>query len=332
MRLSEVTLARYRQFIDERLVVDPNVTTIVGRNDTGKTGLLSHFFDQCVYEGVIAGGDRPQVPGYQGQFTAFSMVWVITPEDFNHIHLPAEFGTPGAKRLEVSFQDQAGPVEHWSYRLDGTQIDAYEGRDERGTPVLKRSFRLRKILPTPLYLGPRRRLVEPLFQMQPYDSPGVADSERERLSFEYRRLSPESIFLRVSGILAYTRNPLGPANEPWDSAMRRPFTSSLEDLQQKLRRLAKRITEKLQEFWTDPPGLTFEARVVEAASGTYSVTWNVHDGAGLTYHGTGLMWFVSFVVDWLFVEDFPGPCCCFSMSQLGRCIRAPNAPWRKYFR
>ena len=135
MKLLEVTLGRYRQFIDERLAVDPNITAIVGRNDTGKTGLLNHFFDQCVYEGVIAGGDRPLVPGYQRQPTVFSMVWRIAEEDFDQIQFPAEFGTRGAKNLEISFQDEPGPAVHWNYRLDGTQIEAYQGQDERGAPI-----------------------------------------------------------------------------------------------------------------------------------------------------------------------------------------------------
>jgi len=142
--------------------------------------------------------------------------------------------------------------------------------------------------------------------MQAYDSPGLIDSGRERLSFEHRRLSPESIFLRVAGILAYTRNRFG-SIEPWNSRARTPSTSSLEALRQNLQRLAGRITEKLQTFWTDPPGLTFEVLVSAADAGTHTVIWNVRDGAGLTYQGTGLMWFVSFVVDWLFVEDYPGP-------------------------
>lgn len=306
MKLVELTLARYRQFIDQRLLIDPNVTTIVGRNDTGKTGLLSHFFDQSVYEGVIAGGDRPLVPGYQGASTAFSMVWHITADDFDSIQFPEEFGTRGAKNLEILFQDQAGPVKHWNYRLDGTPIEAYEGPDERGAPSRKKSFRLRKILPTPLYLGPLRRLVEPHFQMQAYDSPGVVESERERLSFEHRRLSPESILLRVAGVLAFTRNRLE-SSEPWNGSMRTPPSASQQDLEQKLHQLAERITEKLQTFWRDPSGLIFDIRIVAAGAATYSIIWNVRDGAGLTYHGTGLMWFVSFIVDWLFIEEFPGP-------------------------
>jgi hypothetical protein len=105
--------------------------------------------------------------------------------------------------------------------------EAYEDKDERGNPILKNDFRLRKILPTPLYLGPLRRLLEPQFQMQAYDSPGVVDSERERLSFEYRRLSPESIFLRVAGILAFTRNRLG-SEEPWNGLGRNPSSYEYE--------------------------------------------------------------------------------------------------------
>ena len=123
--------------------------------------------------------------------------------------------------------------------------------------------------------------------MQPYDSPGVIDSERERLSFEYRRLSPESILLRVADILAFTRNRLD-SNEPWNGPMWRRSSSSQQDLEQKLHRLAARITEKLQTFWTDPPGLIFDIRIIAASVGAYSVIWSVRDGAGLTYHGTGV--------------------------------------------
>src|SRR6202050_2130219 len=247
MKLLEVKLARYRQFIDEHLAVDPYATTIVGRNDTGKTGLLDHFFDQCLYEGMISGGDRPMVPGYQGNLTSYSTIWRITPEDFDLIQFPAEFGTRGAKTLEISFQHQVGPGEDWSYRLEGSPLEAYGDTDEGGNPILKKGFRLRKILPTPLYLGALRRFVEPQFQMQAYDSPGLIDSERERLSFEHRRLSPESIFLRVAGVLAYTRNRFG-SIEPWNSRARRPSSLSLEDLRRKLQSLAERITEKLQMF------------------------------------------------------------------------------------
>ena len=47
------------------LVLDPYVTVIVGRKRTpGKTGLLDHFFDQCVYEGVISSAYSSSVLAY----------------------------------------------------------------------------------------------------------------------------------------------------------------------------------------------------------------------------------------------------------------------------
>jgi AAA ATPase domain len=57
----------------------------------------------------------------------------------------------------------------------------------------------------------------------------------------------------------------------------------------------------------DLADLTFKARLAEGPAGTYAVMWTVQDTAGLSYHGTGLLWFITFLVEWLFVEDYPGP-------------------------
>ncbi len=61
MRLREVSLLRFRQFIDETISLDPRMTILVGRNDVGKTGFLFQFFDQCIFQEVIAGHDMPKV-------------------------------------------------------------------------------------------------------------------------------------------------------------------------------------------------------------------------------------------------------------------------------
>src|SRR6266446_4773112 len=53
--------------------------------------------------------------------------------------------------------------------------------------------------------------------------------------------------------------------------MRRPASASQQDLEQKLHRLAERITEQLQTVWKDPSGLIFDLRIVAANAGTYSV-------------------------------------------------------------
>ena len=107
MRLLEVRLTRYRQFIDEVLRVAPKVTVIVGKNDSGKTGLLDHFFDQCVYEGIISGGDRPSVPQHMYDHVQWSLRWEILPDDYDTFPLPGPNPTslsPGATR------------DHWALR------------------------------------------------------------------------------------------------------------------------------------------------------------------------------------------------------------------------
>jgi hypothetical protein len=72
---------------DRRRVVDPYVTTIVGRNDIGKTVLLDHFFNSASTRNHFR-RRPPMVPGYQGNRTAYSTIWGMTPEDFDLIPVP----------------------------------------------------------------------------------------------------------------------------------------------------------------------------------------------------------------------------------------------------
>ena len=299
-------LTRYRQFINEHLTVDPQVTVVVGRNDTGKTGLLDHFFHQCVYENVIAGGDRPQVPGYAMSLAAFSMVWDILPEDYDQISFPENFGPRGHHVLELSFQDLNAPGKYWIYRLDGRECEAYEGTTPEGMPIRKEGFRLRHILPTPHYVSVGGSLLQQ-FEMRPYDLPvGPAVLERQQLSFEHRRLTAEAIFLRIAGIRAQTRSLMG-LEKPWQAHLGSPSALSPAEINARLQTLSERLTSKLRDWWSDPPGLSFKARLAEGPAGSYAAMWTVQDTAGLTYHGTGLLWFITFLVEWLFVEDYPGP-------------------------
>ncbi len=75
MKLRKVKLLRFMQFIDAELDIDPNVTVIVGRNDTGKTSVLRWFFDQHVKEGAIHGRARPLIEAYRGEPIAFELEW-----------------------------------------------------------------------------------------------------------------------------------------------------------------------------------------------------------------------------------------------------------------
>lgn len=312
MRLRELRLTRYRQFIDERLSLDPHVTVIVGRNDTGKTGLLDHFFDQCVYEGVIARADRPLVPGYENTPTAFAMSWDIFPDDYGVIALPEEFGPPGRHTLEVLFQDLDRPGKYWSYRLDGRDIDVYEGVTKDGMPIRPDRFRQRYIFPTPRYISVARTIAMQ-FEMQPWDLDAGA------IEAPPRRPASETLLLRLAGVRARTRELIG-IDQPWEGPRLRPSTLAPREINERLAAVSRRITEKLRTWWPDPSGLVFEAKLAGDWSGdaatrpmhahpiqTLAITCAVHDPDGTPYYGTGLMWFISFLIEWLSVEDSAQP-------------------------
>ena len=313
MRLGELRLTRYRQFIDEKLVLDPYVTVIVGRNDTGKTGLLDHFFDQCVYEGVISGlGYRPLVPTHQNARTAFSMLWEIFPDDYGVIALPPEFGPRGHHTLEVSFQDLDPPGKYWRYWVDRQEIDVYEGVTKDGRPIRPDRFCQRYIFPTPRYISVAH-LMKTEFEAQPWDlDPGA-------IELPVKRSMPESLLFRLAGIRARTRDVIG-IDQPWENPKLSPSALTPREINERLAVVSGRITEKLRLWWIDPPGLVFAASLAGNWSGaaatrpmnaypiqTLAVTCAVHDPDGIPYHGTGLMWFISFLIEWLAVEDSAQP-------------------------
>lgn len=312
MRLGELRLMRYRQFIDEKLILDPYVTAIVGRNDTGKTGLLDHFFDQCVYEGVISSADRSLVPAHQNARTAFSLLWEIFPDDYGVISLPPEFGPPGHHTLEVSFQELDRPGKYWRYWVDKQEIDVYEGVTEDGMPIRPDRFRQRHIFPTPRYISVAN-LIKAHFEAQP------SDLDSGAVELPLKRSKPESLLLRLAGIRARTRDMIG-IEQPWEGPQLLPSALTPREINERLAFVSERITEKLHVWWHDPPGLVFEANLAGNWSGaaakrpmnehsiqTLVVTCAVHDADGIPYHGTGLMWFISFLIEWLSVEGAARP-------------------------
>jgi hypothetical protein len=123
MRLRRLKIHAYRSFLEQTLEVDPEATVIVGRNDTGKTGLLYRFFDQYLWEGSGgASGDRPAVTGPGDRHIGFTSVWEITEADYAAISFPEDFGPPGQHRLEVTFRYTVGMDEGWRYLLDGRRL------------------------------------------------------------------------------------------------------------------------------------------------------------------------------------------------------------------
>src|SRR5260370_14441912 len=304
MKLVNVRFLRYRHFIDEFLALDPRVTIIVGRNDSGKTNVLDHFFDQCVYEGVIGGSDRPLVPGYQNNLLSFSMTWDGAPEDYDELPRPPELGPRGRHVLEISFKDLESPGEYYVYRLDGRTVQAYEGTTPEGMPIRKRVFASRYILPTPRYISVGAPILTN-FEMRPYT---LAAGAVETTSTRLRGI--EWLLLHVAGIRAQTRPVRGRGiDEPWESHELglAPSNLTVGEIEERLRTVSERVTAKLREWWHDPEGLLFEVKLAGDTGGkdaqrrlnSYLVIAHVVDNSGIPYHGAGLTWFTTFLIELL---------------------------------
>ncbi len=311
MKLRRIRLLSYRSFVDQTLELDPNVTIIVGRNDTGKTSFLERFFDQYVYEHAIHSADRPQVADHRNQPIGFSLVWDVSAPDYPIFSFPTTFGTPAARTLEIRFQDGEGPIEHWAYLLDGQSLPAYAYRTPEGWPVLDPAFSLREILPRPHYIS-IGRVLQSLFEMRLYELPeGTVPAAPHA-----RPQDPARLLLRLADFAAHTRPISGHGiEEPWPALHLPRPTISLEYIEARLLRLSDRITQMLQRWWHDPPGLRFLIKLAGSAESknrqhqlnSYLISWNIVDESGLPYFGAGLLWFMSFVVELLFLETQERP-------------------------
>lgn len=308
MRLRSVNLIRYRQFVDETLLADPNVTVIVGRNDTGKTGLLRGFFDQPFYEGVIHSRDRPLVPGFRGDPIQFSLTWDVSGDDYTHSQLARALG-PSVRTVQVDFHQDDPSGEELSYIVDGKRVSAYEM--VAGRHALRKELEPRIIFPMPHYINVQVP-IRSHFEARIFTLSGGAVE-----ALRIRELIPiETLALRVAGLRAETRPVPGRGvEEDWPRPHNRPSTISVDEMDERLAGLSARITEKLQRWWLDPPGLRFRLRVAGDAAAkqyqhrlnSFGLVWDVVDESGLAYYGAGLHWFVGFLVELLYVEDQEAP-------------------------
>lgn len=127
-----------------------------------------------------------------------------------------------------------------------------------------------------------------------------------------RPAQPERLLLRVGGLNAFVRPIRGRgATEPWEEIPHvRRLELSLDALEKRLDRLSGRITEMLRQWWGDPPGLTYRIRMTgnneskhgQHATNSYIVVSEILSKNGVPYSGSGLKWFLGFVIELLFLE------------------------------
>jgi hypothetical protein len=287
MRLRRLELKSFRQFVKQSLRVDPYVTVLVGRNDTGKTNLLRQFFSQYLFETGINSADRPQLPGARPPIE-FSAFWDVESGDESRFPLTAAFGEI-PRTVEVRFQAHDGPDENWRFYADGQRVEAYAGKTPEGQPILRESLEPRQILPMPLYLQIARP-IRSLFEARLFESPGLLGRPLAATG--------ETSLLRLAGLVADTRNIAGRGiDEPWEPTFKKRSSLELPEVEARLEGLSAGLTTLLREWWTDPPGLSVHVKLMGGNDGaqqrinSYGIVCQIIDGTGLPCHGEGLLWF-----------------------------------------
>lgn len=306
MKLKTVCFLRFMQFVDQLLDIDPYATIVVGRNDTGKTNILRWFFDQHVKEGAIHGRARPLIEGYRGDPVAFDLEWQTEPADPDMYPLEEIFGRRDVRNIILRLRNQSPTGRDYSIIVDGEEVDLYEEMPgPNGRLVMRHEFDRRRLFPEPYYLGAKPDL-RMTFEARFYDV-----SEPDMVIFHPHMVPTEEVLLRVAGLHAQTRPLQGRGvEEPWPTP---PYRSTLtvEDIERRLREVSGRISTLLSRWWNDPAGLIFNVRLGGPRDigeyyhrlNSYGLQCELKDSAGFDYYGSGLLWFVRLLIEWMWIQD-----------------------------
>jgi hypothetical protein len=76
--------------------------------------------------------------------------------------------------------------------------------------------------------------------------------------------------------------------------------------------VSERVTAELRRWWDDPLDLTFTVRLAgntdyQRTVNSYALATEITDPSGLALHGSGLLWFVSFLIHLLQIADHGRP-------------------------
>ncbi len=293
MHLRRLAIHSYRQFVEQTLELPERVTALVGRNDAGKTGLLTRLIDQHLFERVVHGADRSRVPGPAGPAISFDAVWDVSPADYAAFPLRNAFRRDDVRTLEIQFrEDDARP---WQYFVNEANVpDAYV--EAGGRPSLREELSHHALLPNPHYLNvgdqtavaPSGLLIPTSFEVQ-FADPAV---RYEPLLREHLHMTSETLLLRLAGFRAVTRRVQGAGvDEPWPG---RPHRSPVaaRDVQRGLDAVAERITAVLRRWWKDPDGITCRLRISDNPHchdiNSFLLDYSVSDQQGLELYGSGL--------------------------------------------
>ncbi len=311
MKLKKLDIRQFCNFIDQELWLDPRMTVLVGRNDVGKTNLLSWLLEQHYSVGVGAGAARSQLPDIpqEERRVEYAMTWGVGDEESKMFDMPTLLGVENIRTIcvghEMMREPESADKRPWTIVINGEEKDYYLPRNESGEYRLRSNAvkLLQDILPKVRYILLSERQLMPfrfefrLFAPTPEMSGLLPDSRRDEVV-------TEQVLLGMMGWRADTRF-IPATSRSWEQAgLLQPLDIPIQELKERLQEISTQITKALREWWCDPPNLTFNITVAGHRDryGSYAAEITIVDQAGLKCQGTGLRWFLAFLIEVLDIQ------------------------------
>ncbi|HEC50215.1 MAG TPA: hypothetical protein ENI40_03550, partial [Candidatus Desulfofervidus auxilii] len=318
MKLKKIELHSFRHFKNQSLNIDPKVTVLVGKNDTGKTSILFRLLTQYL-PGLGAWSiDVPRLPSVKEKEIKVDFIWKMEKEDFKAFSFKDIFGKDNFKEMKIYLRHfKKGQQKRFSVYVDNKEVYVYELSAE-GKPILKPGFHsfLRNFMPEVQYVNLsdsvllkgmftgtytfKARFYEPTpqaFQLSSY--------------LPKTRLGIVKLMLELEGLKAECwelKNEDEEKSEPWPDYGRNVANLSIREIEAHLKKISEKITKLLQKWWDDPPGLRFKIIIPgkqhyykHTKSNIYQIM--ITDKDGLPHSSFGLWWFLTFLIIFLDSEQ-----------------------------
>jgi len=282
--------------------LDPSVTAIVGRNETGKTSILFRLLDQYFYNRTFHQTDVPNLPNHASEAVRFSLVWQTESRDDQRV-LQGAFGAEEEIRtITVRFAGATQQDAWWTYDING----------KSARPPLQPVDH--SLFPRPHYVNvgsPRdskdRDLLPQTIDARLKDQ---GTPKPSWLETTYRKPAA-SMLMNLAGYGGSTRPSIGRGyEEPWPTSAAfvppRPGPS-IDELSQRFSTIGAQITTELRRWWRDPPGAVVGVLVRGSPTeNRYTISWEARAPTGLPVHGGGIAWAITFMIEILFAQALAG--------------------------
>lgn len=290
MWLKLVEIGSFAQFLGEKLNLDPSVTVVVGKNDCGKTTLVDFLLRGAFWNGALSGAT---IPWKTREPLNFSLSWSVESHDIKPLEEVGFGNLAAGSTIKFCCQNGTGANRTFLWYANDKLIMK---SDHDG------------------WVSPRE-VVPPVVHI----STGSSDVPAREFTARFAEtldegtgpsfLSKEALLLQLAGMRSETAtasdNPLWD-KEPPPALFWQPLTE--QTIKERLSRLGDTLTSRLQRYWLEPQGLEFKIDIHGSAQDTWTTRWEVWEPNGSKLFGSGLSWFIAFLLQIEQVRNSPKNC------------------------